>query len=437
MPTGSPSCTRAASRWLAENGLLADAVRHAIAGGDDEHAADLVELGAGRPAPATRRTAPCATGWARCPTTSSAAGRCSPPSWRGAGSPRATSTGWRRGSTPPRPASTTTPGRRPVRHGGLAGRGGQGPGGRGPLAPGHDRGLPRLGRPGPRRRRRHGRARPPGARAGRAGRPLRARWRRRVPRPGGLGRRRPRRPRWTRSPRRSPACTRPATSRTSSGATVVLASMWLARGRPDEARRLYERALATAESRPRARCSPRTGDLHVGLADVLREQGDLDAAAEHLEAAARARRAGVAAGEPAPLVHRDGRHCCGRAATSTARSRMLDQAEPLFLPGYFPDVRPIPATGRGCASPRAGSTTRAAWAREHRVAPTDPRTYLAEYDQLTLARLLVAGGVDRARRRRSAVLDRVLDGGRGRRPRRQRGRGAAGAGPRPPRARRP
>ena len=34
----------AASQWLAENGLLADAVRHAIASGDYEHAADLVEL---------------------------------------------------------------------------------------------------------------------------------------------------------------------------------------------------------------------------------------------------------------------------------------------------------------------------------------------------------------------------------------------------------
>src|SRR3954451_12492548 len=34
----------AASRWLAENGLLGDAVGHAIASGDHEHTADLVEL---------------------------------------------------------------------------------------------------------------------------------------------------------------------------------------------------------------------------------------------------------------------------------------------------------------------------------------------------------------------------------------------------------
>ena len=34
----------AASRWLAENTLLADAVRHAIASGDHEQTADLIEL---------------------------------------------------------------------------------------------------------------------------------------------------------------------------------------------------------------------------------------------------------------------------------------------------------------------------------------------------------------------------------------------------------
>ena len=47
-----------------------------------------------------------------------------------------------------------------------------------------------------------------------------------------------------------------------------------------------------------------------------------------------------------------------------------------------------------------------AWARERGVAPTDPPTYLAEYDQLTLARLLVAEG---SARQALDLLDRVLD----------------------------
>src|SRR6185437_15038929 len=47
-----------------------------------------------------------------------------------------------------------------------------------------------------------------------------------------------------------------------------------------------------------------------------------------------------------------------------------------------------------------------AWARDRRVAPTDPPVYLAEYDQLTLARLLVAEGDTREA---LGLLDRLLD----------------------------
>ena len=85
---------------------------------------------------------------------------------------------------------------------------------------------------------------------------------------------------------------------------------------------------------------------------------------------------------------------------------MLDQAEPLFLPGYFPDVRPIAATRARVRIVQGRLDDARAWARERGVAPTDPATYLAEYDLLTLARLLIAEGDPREA---LDLLDRVLD----------------------------
>ncbi|PSK64543.1 HTH-type transcriptional regulator MalT [Micromonospora sp. MH33] len=191
------------------------------------------------------------------------------------------------------------------------------------------------------------------------------------------------------------------------GATVVLAEMWLARGRPVEARRHYERALAAAESHP-GPVLPTTGDLHVGLANVLREQGDLDAAAEHLEVAREL-------GDRASLLENRHRWYTATAALLQAQGdldgavAMLDQAEPLFLPGYFPEVRPIAATRARVRIAQGRLDEARAWARERGVVPTDPLAYLAEYDQLTLARLLIAEGDARAA---LDLLDRVLDAAR-------------------------
>ena len=188
------------------------------------------------------------------------------------------------------------------------------------------------------------------------------------------------------------------------GGTVVLANLWLARGRPDRARQLYERALAAAESHPGPVLST-TGDLHVGLADILREQGNLDAAAEHLEAARRL-------GDRASLLENRHRWYTANAALLRAGGdldgaiAMLDQAEPLFLPGYFPDVRPIAASRARVWIAQGRLDDARAWTRERGVAPTEAPSFLAEYDLLTLARLLIAEGFTSEA---LGLLDRILD----------------------------
>ena len=155
---------RAAARWYAEHGRLADAVPHALAGGDTEGAADLVELAL--PELRMHRHDRTLRDWLRelPDDVRSDAVRCSRRSWRGSGCPRATSTASRPGSTWRRPASARRPragrvggaGSERLSYGADARRTAGGccarPREGAAHAAGHDRGLPRVARPGARRR---------------------------------------------------------------------------------------------------------------------------------------------------------------------------------------------------------------------------------------------------------------------------------------------
>jgi LuxR family transcriptional regulator, maltose regulon positive regulatory protein len=172
------------------------------------------------------------------------------------------------------------------------------------------------------------------------------------------------------------------------GTTVVLAEMWLGRGGPLAARRLYERALAVAERHPGPVLAS-TGDLHVGLADVLRESGDLDAAEEHLQVA-------NDLGEGASLPENAHRWFVAKAHLLRSRgdldgaAELLEHAKPMFQPGYFPDLHPIPAAKARVRIAQGRLDEAWEWADQHGVTVEDPAAYVAEYEQLTLARLLLA-----------------------------------------------
>ncbi|WP_214404086.1 LuxR C-terminal-related transcriptional regulator [Pseudonocardia lacus] len=191
--------------------------------------------------------------------------------------------------------------------------------------------------------------------------------------------------------------------------TVVLADMWRAAGRPGTARGLCEGALQLAAARGTARA---TADLHVVLGEIDRDAGDLDGARRHLDTAA-------ALGEPASTT--EGRYrwfvAMGLLAATggdpDGAVDLLAQAQQRYLPGFLPDVRPIPALRARVLIAQGRLAEAADWAAERGPTGDDDVRYLGEFDHLTVVRLLVAQyrvhpnsvRIDRALR----LLDRVHD----------------------------
>ncbi|WP_132209137.1 LuxR C-terminal-related transcriptional regulator [Kribbella steppae] len=170
--------------------------------------------------------------------------------------------------------------------------------------------------------------------------------------------------------------------------TVVLGDMWISAGRLHRARRLYERALETAtaagEPYPRA-----TADLHVGLAERDRELDDLVSAEEHLATAR-------VLGEHGSITENRHRWYVAMAQVRVATGdhamakQLLAQAEDLYRPGSYPDLRPLAAM-RARVDIAAGDLTAAEeWADSHDVTSDDDASFLREYEHLTLVRLLLA-----------------------------------------------
>ncbi|TFD62593.1 helix-turn-helix transcriptional regulator [Cryobacterium suzukii] len=194
------------------------------------------------------------------------------------------------------------------------------------------------------------------------------------------------------------------------GTTIVVADMLIPQGKLREAQRLYERALQLAaeqgEPPPQS-----TADLHVGISELLREHNDLSAATDHLAGS-------EALGDDASTHENRYRWFVAMARIREAEGQLdaavdlLDSAERLYRRGFFPEVRPIAAMRARVWITQGRLAEARAWASERGLSTADEPSYLREFEHITLARLVIARHpVDRDQgtiQEATGLLDRLL-----------------------------
>ncbi len=201
------------------------------------------------------------------------------------------------------------------------------------------------------------------------------------------------------------------------GITFILANIQLVQGRLREVVRAYQQSLELAQQRG----TPffiGVSDLYRGLSEVLCEQGDLEAAAQHLQTAQQLGERGALTGWPHRLGIAQARVAAAQGNLSGALE-LLDEAERQYVRNPLPD-QPIAAMKARVWIRQEQISEATAWAREQALSPDDELSYLREFDHLTLARVLIAryrndrdeGSIREALRLLDRLLQAAEEGGR-------------------------
>ena len=172
------------------------------------------------------------------------------------------------------------------------------------------------------------------------------------------------------------------------GCAIALADIRRTQGRLGEAMRTYEQALQRAPQQGGAVLRG-TADMYVGMSEVHRERDDLPAATQHL---LRSQELGEHTGLPQhPYRWRVAMARVEEAEGNLAGALdLLNEAERLYAGDFFPNVRPVPALKARVwiAQGRLGEAL--GWAREQGLSVDDDLSYLREFEHITLARMLLA-----------------------------------------------
>ncbi len=147
------------------------------------------------------------------------------------------------------------------------------------------------------------------------------------------------------------------------------------------------------------------------LSELYLEQGNLEAAAQHLQRSKEL-------GEKAELPVWRYRWCIAQARLNETQGdldgalALLDEAERLYIRTPLPDLRPISAMKARIWVAQGRLTKALEWVREQGLSADDDLSYLREFEHITLARILIAqyqndrmdGSIHAAMR----LLDRLL-----------------------------
>jgi LuxR family maltose regulon positive regulatory protein len=170
--------------------------------------------------------------------------------------------------------------------------------------------------------------------------------------------------------------------------SVVLADIRLALGRLQEAINTLEQLLQFVMDQGEP-IPLDAADLHRELSKLHLEQGDLEAAAQHLQRSKEL-------GEKAQLPVSRYRLCIDQARLKTAQGdlegalALLDEAQRLYIRSPLPDFCPISAMKARIWVVQGKLTKVLEWVREQGLSVDDAPSYLREFEHVTLARVLIA-----------------------------------------------
>ncbi|WP_308638373.1 LuxR C-terminal-related transcriptional regulator [Paenibacillus silvisoli] len=194
------------------------------------------------------------------------------------------------------------------------------------------------------------------------------------------------------------------------GGTVALADIRISQGRLLQAMRTCERGIQLAADHGK-HLFQGTAAIYAIMSELCCERNELQAAMRHLQ---RSKELSERAGRPKAGY----RWHVAMARLTEANGdpegalAYLEEAERLYASDFFPNVRPVAAMKTRAWIAQGKLENALDWAREQGLSVEDEPSYLREFEQLTLARVLLAKyrreGSERMIVEAAGLLERLL-----------------------------